>query len=334
MIIPIIWFLSLVDVGRVFNYLEDVDLSPGPAGAALILLLAGYALHALRWQWLLAEKSRFLDTFHAANAGHLVNLGIPAGAGTVARVILLGQRQPVPVAEGASSVAVERWLELIMRVLALSLAIVLGAGLAMDAGKAAGFILLIVGSMVIMLLMVKYQRQIIASWPKYLGRLPGVTEKQAAEQLANLLNGLSSVASVRRLGVAVLLSVSVWAVFFGFHFLTLRSLDFLNLPTGRAIAITLGSLALAAPTAATRPGSYGNAIVIPLTLAGYEAAAIAAYAVMLHLPQIVVLIALGAWAMLGNEDIALQELWPGSESSDSEQPEPTDEKEVPMNLDP
>ena len=331
MIIPIIWFLSLADLGQVFDYLSRVDLSPGPAGAAIVLLLVGYAIHALRWRWLLSGKSSFLDTFHAANVGHLVNLGIPAGAGTVARVVVLGQKQPIPVAEGASSVAVERWLELIMRVLALGAAIALGAGLALTAGRAAGFIFLIVGSMVVMLLMVKFETKIIASWPRHLARLPGVTEDKAAEQLTNLLGGLSSVASVRRLGVAILLSVITWTVFFGFHFLTLQSLGFLNLPVERAVAIALGSLALAAPTSASRPGSYGNAIVIPLTVAGFEAAALAAYAIMLHLPQIAVLIGLGAWAMLGSNDIDLQELWPGSEPSKPEQLESDDGKEAPMN---
>ena len=134
MVLPIIWLLLLVDVGLVFDYLKQVDLSLGPAVTALILLLVGYAIHAVRWRWLLSEKSRFLDTFHAANVGHLVNLGIPAGAGHVARVIVLGQEEAIPVAEGASSVAVERWLELIMRVLALGIAIVLGAGIAMGVG--------------------------------------------------------------------------------------------------------------------------------------------------------------------------------------------------------
>ena len=100
------------------------------------------------------------------------------------------------------------------------------------------------------------------------------------------------------------------------------------------MAIAIGSLALAAPTNATRPGTYANTIVVPMAVAGYEAAAIAAYAVMLHLPQIVVLIALGAWAMLGKESINLQELWPGSEPSDSVQPEADDQKEVPMNTKP
>ena len=40
-------------------------------GTTLILLLAGYALHAVRWRWLLAGKSPFIDTFHAVNVGHL-----------------------------------------------------------------------------------------------------------------------------------------------------------------------------------------------------------------------------------------------------------------------
>jgi len=330
MIIPILWFVFSVDVDQVFNYLTLIDLRAGPAVAALILLLVGYALHAKRWQWLLSGKSGYLDTFHAANVGHLVNLGIPAGAGHVARVVVLGHRQPIPVAEGASSVAVERWLELIMRVLALAAAIALGAGLAMNAGTIGGPILLIVGSMVIMLLMVKYQTQIIASWPKQLARLPGVTEDKAAEQLTNLLVGLSGVASVRGLGVAFLLSVTTWVVFYGFHYLTLQTLNIQNLPTQRALAIAMGSLALASPTSAIRPGSYANTIVVPMTVAGYEAAAIAAYAILLHLPQIVVLIALGAWALLGKDGINFRELMPGSKPPDSEQAEPDDAKEAPM----
>jgi hypothetical protein len=82
LIIPLIWFVLSVDVGRVLAYLTRLDVSPGPVGGALVLLLTGYALHAMRWRWLLAGKSRYLDTFHAANIGHLVNLGVPAGPAT------------------------------------------------------------------------------------------------------------------------------------------------------------------------------------------------------------------------------------------------------------
>ncbi len=317
-IVPIISVLLLVDVDQVVARLVLVDLSFEPVGAGLLLLLAGYALHAMRWRWLLAGKSRFLETFHAANVGHLVNLGVPAGAGHVARVVVLRQNQAVPVAEGASSVAVERWLELIMRVLALGAAIALGAGLALNAGTIGGPILLIVGSMVIMLLMVKYQDRIIASWPGQLARLPRVTEEKAAEQLSNLLAGLNSVASVRGLGGAFLLSIVTWLVFLGFHYLVLQGLNFQSLSTERALAVALGSLALASPTSAIRPGSYANTIIVPMIAAGYEAAALAAYAIVLHLPQIGVLIALGAWALLGNRSINLRELWPSSQPSETE----------------
>jgi hypothetical protein len=222
-------------------------------------------------------------------------------------------------------VAVERWLELIMRVLALGAAVALGAGLAMNLATVGGPILLIVGSMMLMLLMVKYQAKIIAAWPRYLARLPGVTEDKAAEQLANLLLGLSSIASVRRLGVAVLLSLITWTVFLGFHYLVLQGLRFQDLPNDRAWAIALGSLALAAPTSAIRPGSYANTIMVPMAVAGYEAAAIA-----LHLPQIAVLIGLGTWALAGRGGINLQELLPGFEPANAEHAEPDDGEEALM----
>ena len=192
MIIPIIVFVFLVDIDPVFTYLKSVDLSLGPMTAAWVLLLAGYAVHAVRWRMLLAGKPHFLDTFHAANVGHLVNMVIPAGAGHAARMIVLRQSQLIPIAESASSVAVERWLELIMRLLAFGLAISLGAGLATDGWQVGGTIAVIVGSLIIMWLMIKRKAQIIATWPKQIARLPLVTEEKATEQLTIMLDGLSN----------------------------------------------------------------------------------------------------------------------------------------------
>ena len=75
-------------------------------------------------------------------------------------------------------------------------------------------------------------------------------------------------------------------------------------------------------------------IFVPLTLAGYDRVAITAYAVALHLPQIVVLIALGTWAMMGKGRINLRELWPGSEPADSEQAEGNGDKKAPIDTSP
>jgi hypothetical protein len=60
----------------------------------------------------------------------------------------------------------------------------------------------------------------------------------------------------------------------------------------------LGALALSPPSAPTQPGIFHASIVVPLAAVGYDAGALTAYAVILHLLEMFWMIGLAAFGLL------------------------------------
>ncbi len=287
-------FAALVDLQAVFLQLRRADwqLSLLAAGA----LLLGLGLYALRWQMLLVNRAAYADVFHAANIGHMTNILVPLRAGEAARVAAISRDPGVSLSQGTSSVAVERWLEQLMRLAALGGALALGIGLELSPRTIFGGLAALALALTGMIALVRGRARVEVRGGRWLGRLPRVTEAQAREVIAGFLEGLSGVASPRRLAGAFTLSVLSWLCFLGFHYLALRALPG-SLTLQQIMSVSLGSLALAPPSAPTQPGIYHASIVAPLGLLGYSAAALTAYAVLLHALQMAGMVALGAWGV-------------------------------------
>ncbi len=129
-------FVALVDVPAVAAQLRLADwrFSLAAAGA----LLVGLGLYTLRWQLLLIYRASYTDVFHAANIGHMTNILVPLRAGEAARVAAISRGPDMTLSLGTSSVAVERWLEQLMRLTAFGGALVLGIGLEITPGTIFG----------------------------------------------------------------------------------------------------------------------------------------------------------------------------------------------------
>jgi uncharacterized protein (TIRG00374 family) len=158
------------------RHLQQVSLIEALVAAALLFI--GYVLYAVRWQRLLIHKPGYLVAFQAANVGQMINMWIPTRLGIVARSIILNRRESIPTAEVPGSVVVERWLELVLQVTALSSALVLGADLGLPLPLVISMMLLILGLLVALLLGgVKHRHKVVETWPPRLARLPRLTEE-------------------------------------------------------------------------------------------------------------------------------------------------------------
>jgi hypothetical protein len=97
----------------------------------------------------------------------------------------------------------------------------------------------------------------------------------------------------------------IWGSFFVFQFLTLIALD-TELSLFEQISISLAVLALAPPSAPTQPGIYHASVVAPLGAIGLETTGLTAYAVVLHIQEMVLMTAFGIVGVIHSK--ALQDL--------------------------
>ena len=291
----VVLFVVFVDLEAVARELRAAH--PGYLLAASALLVAGMIVYAVRWRILLGNKPTLLHTFHASNVGHAGNIIVPGRAGEPTRIVVMGRSQAVSMTEATSSFVVERLFEQVMRLLALGAAVVYGVGVEVTAATVVGGVGLVLLAFAAIAWLVRNQETALARGPALLARLPRLSEAAAHTFLANLLANLAHASAPRRLMLVSLWSLLTWSCFWGFHYLTLLSLGDAFAPSLRP-ALSLGVLALSPPSAPTQPGLFHVSTVAPLAAVGFDAEALTAYAVILHILEMVWMIGLALWGTL------------------------------------
>ena len=294
LVLLIILLTFFIDVKSVYNQLRHANGMALLAGSSLLIL--GYVAYAIRWQTLMEKKPRLLPTFHASNVGNMANTLLPVRPGDPLRIFLLGKSEKTPLLEVTSSVVVERWFEQIMRLAAFGGAVVFGAGGAVSQTTILGSVAFLVIMLAFMLWMIKRQDLVLARFPAWLARIPRLTEARARQGLNDLLDGLQSISSVRRMSITLVLSIITWGLFWGFHYLCLMAIDS-TLPQNTRLALSLGSLSLVPPSATTVPGVYQLSMVLPLALIGYDEETLTAYSIIMNATEMIWIIFLGLLGM-------------------------------------
>jgi len=284
-----------VDLGAVAAQLQAANARY--LVAASVPLLAGLALYALGWRWLMGNRPRVGPVWHAANVGHATNIVLPLRLGEAARVALLARAGAVTAGGAASSVVVERLLIQVMRTAALGGAIVFGVGLPVSPATVGGAVAFLVASFGAILLLRRARAAILRRGPALAARLPRLTEASARATLTNLLNGLDVAAAPGRLAAAMALTVGSWACFWGFHALVLLALPE-AFSVEQLLAMSLGALALAPPSSPAQPGVYHASVVAPLVVVGFGETTLTAFAVLLHALMMFWMLGLGALGLV------------------------------------
>lgn len=281
---------TLVDWQSVFAMLAAAD--PRQLAAATILLVIGYLAYAERWRYLLGDRPAYSATFHTANVGTMVNTLLPGRPGDAIRIVLLSQRTGIPVFAVTSSVVVERWYEQIMRLAAIGGALVFGAGAQVSAITMLGSLAYLIGSLGLMVFMLRRKDWILLKAPPLIARLPRIHEDHSRRWLSDLIDGLARISSPRRLLTILIWSIITWGFFWGFHFLCLAAIH-PTLETNQLLAISLASLALVPPSASTLPGVFQVSMVVPLTLVGYDSTMLTSYSLVLNIVEMAVILIFG-----------------------------------------
>ena len=294
----IVIFLLLVDLEAVLEQLETAD--------PLLLLLAsgafiaGLAAFAARWRALLRYEPGFSFTFHASNLGHAGNILLPFRAGEAIRILVMSTNEEVSLAESTSSFVVERLFEQSMRLLAILGAVLIGVGLETSAAAIAGGLFVVITGFAAVLWLANHPAFTLAKGSQLLASIPRVSEERARQATTDFLDNLSGVSQPRRFAVIFGWSLASWALFWLFFFITLRALD-TGLSSQEQVAISLGALAVSPPSAATQPGLFHASVVVPLAAVGFATELLTAYAVLLHIVEMVWLIILAAWALFATK---------------------------------
>lgn len=286
-----VWFVDLAAVGEA---LQTADLTL--LLLASLFLILGLLFYAMRWRLLLGNKPSLQQTFHASNIGHAGNIIVPARAGEAMRIVVMGRGGAVSYTAATSSFVVERLFEQLLRLLALVVAVAVGAGIELSPASMIGGVAVLVLAFAGFQWMIRHSERVLARWPVRLAKLPRVTEDGARRSLTDLLDNLTAVSEPKQLALVMLTSLLAWGFFWGFFYVTLLALAD-SVPPADRLAVSLGALALSPPSAPTQPGIFHASVVVPLTAVGFDEVALTAYAVLLHILEMVWMIGLAFWGL-------------------------------------
>jgi len=294
-----------------FLNLEALFVQLGSANWTLLLsaagfLVAGYFILGLRWRYILRNKPDLAPAFHSNNLSDLITLLTPIPA-VALRVVSITQISPVTYEEAIPGMAVDRLLDIAMRLISLVLAFVLATGSQLTFGTmllTVAILALLLGAIILLAQNGDAIANRITIWLSRSSRFSG---QRVERILTGLIQGLTAVGSTRRLIAALLISMVMWVCFLGFQFLGWEALR-VELTPEDMLVLSLAVLVVAPPSSPAMPGVYQGVVIASLLLVNLVNGETAtAYAILSWVVMLLCLLVLGVWGVM-RTDLRLKHL--------------------------
>ena len=324
-LLAVILLAAFLNLQALFEQLGSADWTLLLSAAGC--LVAGYLVFGLRWSYILRSKPGLAPAFHSNNLSDLITLMTPIPA-VALRVVSIAQISPVTYEEAIPGMAVDRLLDIAMRVISLVLVTILATS------RALTFVTLLLTVAIIALLLgaiilLAHNGDAIASRiSSWLSRSKRVRGQRVKRFLTGLVQGLTSIGSTKRLIVALLISIIMWILFLGFQYLGWEALG-VKLNPEDMLVLSLAVLVVAPPSSPAMPGVYQGVVIASLLLANLVNGETAtAYAILTWVVMLVCLLVLGVWGVT-RTDLRLKHLASQTQDilrkpSEEKQDQPTD----------
>ena len=298
----------LVDIDALLRQLKRVDL--GSLSVGVVFLLLGIVMITIRWRFILPVKPSFAATFHANSISYMLKLLLPIPL-AVTRLTTLSLASSISVYQSAPMMMIERFLEMVMRLVALTLAIVLIMDIPLwIAGLGVAAILLFA----IPAFLMWFTRNASTVVPRLIARsaqIPGLSKEKLREAMVDFQNNVSTMRAARGLTTSVIFSLAMWGLFLLFYASSFRALG-LERDTRQVFAMAATVLAVLPPSTPAMIGVYQGiivAVLLPFGFFGVNTAT--AYSLLIFGAQLVVWVVLGVWG-LRRTDIKISKLSQGA----------------------
>lgn len=291
------------------------------------LLLLGLVTRAVRWQVLLNKELPLHRSFSMMNVAYLVNGVLPLRIGELARIYLATRvTPPVPVLKTASTIVVERMLDLLAVVVMVFIALAMGP-IPPELQRPALFTvpLIVIGFLTLILL---------ARWRTFtenlalsiIRRIPGLAPSQQVilGWLGHVLDSLQYLTHIRTLVQALSWTVISWGFSIAAGYILMLTF-FPEASLSATLAyIAAAAFAIAVPAIPGNVGPYEAAIVVALNALnfGNQPEVTLAFAILVHGLNLFVHAATGVVGFV-QEGISLGQLSRGVQTLQQSQVEST-----------
>ncbi|MCK4787013.1 MAG: flippase-like domain-containing protein [Desulfobacteraceae bacterium] len=297
-------FALVVDIDALLAIFQQLHL--GLFSIGVVFLLMGIMLITIRWRFLLRNEPGFAPTFHANSVSYMLKLLLPIPQ-AVTRLVTLSLVSSIGIYQSAPMMMIERFLETIMRLVFLTLAIVLIFDIPL---WIAGLVIAAILLLAIPTFVTWFTRNASTVVPRLLARsarIPDLSKEKLREGMVDFQNNVSTMRAARGITVAVGYSLAMWGLFLLFFVFGFQALGS-DLNTRQIVAMSATVLAILPPSTPAMIGVYQGIIVAVLLPFGYfDVNTATAYALLMFGAQLVVWIVLGIWG-LRRTDIKISKL--------------------------
>jgi uncharacterized protein (TIRG00374 family) len=243
------------------------------------------AIKAYRWQLVLSSTKavRFVTVFLTLLVGYMANNILPARAGELVRIFVLGRKESVSKTTVLGTLALDRVFDGVgMLALLVALPFMLETPDWMRKGTI-GFVILMAAVFVALVILVRFESD------KWVGFLP-LSEKWIS-LLKNVFNklrdGLSTLNSVPMIAGVLLISVVCWCLQALMVYLCLESIN-LHFGLNHAIFILMAiNLAIMVPAAPSSIGTFEFSAVLALEYLNVPKTPALSFALIYHFAQLI-----------------------------------------------
>ncbi len=283
------WLLKGVDLVEVWSEIRNGNF--WLLGLAVAIATGTFFLRALRWKVLLDPShsgTSLRSRWAAVNIGFMANNLLPARLGEFVRAYALARLEPIPVSGAFGSLVVERFLDGLIIVLFLFVAMAAPGfpaegSLGELAPVAQGVALTLLVLLLVMVLLLLFPRTVVGWAERIATHLPQSAARLVVDALEAFLDGLKVFQKPGPLLVAFLWSVVVWAWQTLAFWVGFRAF---GIDVGYDTALFVNSAVAFAVSLPAAPGFFGTfhlGVRLGLGVYGIPAASTLAFAFGFHL---------------------------------------------------
>lgn len=279
---------------------------------AVVLLAAGLVTRAVRWRVLLNGGLPLWRSFSITNVSYLVNGLLPLRMGEVARAFLANRADPpVPVLKSASSIVVERLLDLLAVLVLLGFALATSPTLPDEYRSAATLTIPLLLAAFVILIALASQRTLAHRLLATVTRLMPVARRfNLAGWLDQFLDGLLPLARPGLLLRALWWTGLSWGISLAAGYIIMFAFYEQASWPAAALYIAAAAFVIAVPAVPGNIGTYQWAIMLAMSAMGYGEATDAvnvSFAVVVHASNLLLYAVMGTLGFM-QEGISLGQL--------------------------
>lgn len=285
--------------GEIIENLRHVKwgyLALGALGVALFLVI-----RAVRWRFMLNNAPPYSQVFHIQNIGYMLTQLLPLRLGDVARAILIGNVPPVSVAQGISTMVVERLLDMLFIVVLLPFTL---SGITTLPDWMRSFALVsgfaAIGGIAILVIAANQRERALTLSDRIIAKfLPFLNRAAWIRRIDQLLIGLNSLTNLRDGLVLVGLSILVWIPVLVAYYFTMLAVGLAPTWVMTGFVVCAAAFSVAVPSTPGQAGPFHFAVITALQLYGQPAVESASFAFLYHAMNIAVMVIFGIIGILG-----------------------------------